>query len=127
MDKSYYILFRTMSARMEDAAEEVAQYDREHEDLDGEKTALTMRDDYIRLTDKLKTENPELSRDDYAKLLAAAYVIINGITNRIESEKKALHGYKIDIMPKLNRIINESTDDDGATKIAEELFTTEEN
>lgn len=130
MDKDMVNLFREMARHAEISAEQVAEYDRNKEDEQGEKTALVMRDDYIELGKKIESIGSEgaepLNRNDYAKLLAAAYIVINALEGRIKMEENAIHGYKVDILPRLNRIITETEDDETAMKLADELFTSVE-
>jgi len=80
-----------------------------------------MRNDFAALHDKLGTDEP-ITRADYAKLLVAAMIITNNIEDRIKSERKAIEGYKIDIIPKLSRINDETTNDEEAQKLANEIF-----
>lgn len=98
------------------------EYDRQKSDEKGEKTAQSMRDDYAKLYDKLRGDNVVLTRSEYAKLLVAAYIVVNNIEDRIKGERKAIEGYKIDIIPKLSRINDETTNDADASTLAEEIF-----
>ena len=85
-----------------------------------------MRDDFAALHDKLGTNEP-LTKAEYAKLLVAAMIVANNIEDRIKSERKAIEGYKIDIIPKLSRINDETTTDEEAQKLADEIFKIQEN
>jgi hypothetical protein len=80
-----------------------------------------MRDDFAALHDKLGTNAP-ITKADYAKLLVAAMIVTNNIEDRIKNERKAVEGYKIDVIPKLSRINDETTNDEEAQKLAEEIF-----
>ena len=80
-----------------------------------------MRNDFAALHDKLGTDEP-ITKADYAKLLVAAMIITNNIEDRIKSERKAIEGYKIDIIPKLSRVNDETTNDEEAQKLADEIF-----
>ena len=122
MDKKYLQLFTELAHAVETLSEQVMEYDRQKSDEKGEKTAQSMRDDYAKLYDKLRGDNVVLTRSEYAKLLVAAYIVVNNIEDRIKGERKAIEGYKIDIIPKLSRINDETTNDADASKLAEEIF-----
>lgn len=130
MDNKYLILFREIARTTEVLAERVMAYDKEKKDEKGEQTAQTMRDDFAKLHDKLSASNLDtnnISRMEWAKILVGAMVISNNLSEEIEQRKKALSGYKIDLIPKLNRIINETKTDEEAITLANELFEISEN
>jgi hypothetical protein len=130
MDNKYLILFREIARTTEVLAERVMAYDKEKKDEKGEQTAQTMRDDFAKLHDKLSASNLDtnsISRIEWAKILVGAMVISNNLSEEIEQRKKALSGYKIDLIPKLNRIINETKTDEEAITLANELFEISEN
>ena len=83
MDKSYQNLFKEMCQSAAMLAEQVMDYDNKKGDKKGFETAQIMRDDYQNLADTLSVRN-ELSYSDYAKLLAASYVIVGNIQNKID-------------------------------------------
>lgn len=82
-----------------------------------------MRDDYLNLHDKLTNEEV-LDKADFARLLVGAIIVTNQLDARIKNEQKALDGYKIDIIPKLDRINNAEADQ--VASLAEELFKVKE-
>lgn len=82
-----------------------------------------MRDDYLNLHDKL-TNGEVLDKADFARLLVGAIIVTNQLDARIKNEQKALDGYKIDIIPKLDQINN--TEADQVASLAEELFKVKE-
>ena len=130
MDKRYIKLFSEIARTVAILAERVMEYDHSKNDTNGEHTAQIMRDDYRDLKDKIQAESfttNQLVTGEYAKLLVGAMIIIQNIEDRITNEKKAVESYKIDILPKLQRIVNECKDDASATKLAEELFIITEN
>ena len=57
-------------------------YDKSNNDEKGYATAEMMRNDYQKLEDVL-SEGKELTYIDYTKLLAAAYIVMNNIQDRI--------------------------------------------
>lgn len=121
MDKKYLQLFTELTRAVEVLSEQVMDYDKAQNDEKGLETAEIMRDDFAALHDKLGTNEP-LTKAEYAKLLVAAMIVANNIEDRIKSERKAIEGYKIDIIPKLSRINDETTNDEEAIKLAEEIF-----
>lgn len=127
MDKTYLTLFTELVHTTEILAEQVMENDGKKEQAVN--AAKTMRSDYAQLYDRLRNKNfqeSSLKREDYAKLLVGAIITAQQIENRIKTEQAALSGYKIDVIPKLERIVNESEDTDGAQKLAQEILTVEE-
>lgn len=123
MDKRYRELFTLISQSVSNLAEQVMN---DHQDKGEEKqqeTAQIMRDDYLNLHNKL-TNGEELDKADFARLLVGAIIVTNQLDARIKNEQKALDGYKIDIIPKLDRINN--TEADQVASLAEELFKVKE-
>lgn len=123
MDKRYTELFTLISQSVSNLAEQVMN---DHQDKGEDKqqeTAQIMRDDYLNLHDKL-TNGEALDKADFARLLVGAIIVTNQLDARIKNEQKALDGYKIDIIPKLDRINN--TEADQVASLAEELFKVKE-
>ena len=126
MDSRYVKLFTQIAQSIEVIAEQAMEANRESNDKKGEDAAEKMREMYMELHDRMSKEDFDpktLSKADYARILVGAAIAAQGIEDRIEMEKKALEGYKIDTIPKLNRIMDEAKDDEGARALAEELFT----
>lgn len=126
MDNRYVKLFTQIAQSIEVIAEQAMEANRASNDKKGEDAAEKMREMYMELHDRMSKEDFDpktLSKADYARILVGAAIAAQGIENRIETEKKALEGYKIDTIPKLNRIMDEAKDDDSARALAEELFT----
>jgi hypothetical protein len=84
MDKSYQNLFKEMCQSAAVLAEQVMDYDDKKGDKKGFETAKIMRDDYQDLADVLSVKK-ELSYNDYAKLLAASYIITGNIQSKIDT------------------------------------------
>lgn len=125
MNKTYLKLFTELARTITLMSEQVMEYNHKNNDEKGENTAQIMRDDYTKLYDRMNEAgfDPDtLTRADYAKLLVAAIIATQNIENRIENEKKALQGYKIDTIPKLNRIIDETKTDEEAVALANQIF-----
>lgn len=130
MDNKYLTLFREIARNTEIMAERVMAYDKEKKDEKGEKTAQTMRDDFAKLHDKFaaKDFNPNtITRSEWAKILVGAMVISNNLEEEVKKIKNAQRGYKIDLIPKLNRIMEETKTDEEALTLANELFEISEN
>ena len=127
MDKSYRSLFIEMCRTTQVLAEQVMDYDKKQKDEKGFATAQKMRDDYQKLEDTLNAYK-ELVYNDYVKLLAAAYIVTNNIQDRITNEQKVIQNYKINIIPKLSRIMDEAKDNEELMKkLSTELLKVSEN
>jgi hypothetical protein len=124
MDKSYITLFKELTRAAEVAAEQVMEYDHLKGLAKEEETAKMMRDDYAQLHDKIE-KGEILSKNDYAKLLAGAYIVSNNLRDRATALKKAIAGYETDLMPKLQAIVEGSTTDEEANKLANEKLIIE--
>ena len=125
MDKKYITLFKDMAQALATSAETVADYNREKKDETGERTALTMRDDYQELAGRI-TDEYIPTKNDCAKLMVAAMVLVNQIQDKINAYKKAMTGYQTDIIPKLQDIIDNATDDN-IVELINEKFKIQEN
>lgn len=126
MDKSYITLFNELARATAVTSEQVMDYDHEKGDEKGFQTAMTMRDDYEALKDRIN-ETYEMNKADAAKLLVAAYIQISQLQDRMEALKKALTGYQTDVLPKLQSIVDEAKTDEDAIKMANEKFIVEDN
>lgn len=123
MNSKYLELFTLIAQQIANLAEQVMNDHQDKKETKEQETAQTMRDDYLNLHDKL-TSNQELNKADYARILVGAIIIANQLTARIQNEQKALDGYKLDIIPKLDQINNTEYDDVPA--LAAKLFTVKE-
>ena len=124
MDSRYLELFTLIAQQIANLAEQVMNDHQDKGETKEQETAQTMRDDYLNLHDKL-TSNQELNKADYARLLVGTIIITNQLATRIQNEQKALDGYKLDIIPKLDQINN--TDYDEVPSLASKLFTIKED
>ena len=123
MNQTYIQTFIDMARSSEISAERVMDYNHQKNDEQGEKTAEVMRNDYVALGERLKQHEYILTKSDAAKLLVSAYVVKQQLVDNITRIKTAITGYQTDIMPKLNRIINECKTDEDVKKLSEELFS----
>lgn len=119
MDKKYTELFTLISQSISNLAEQVMNNHQENGENKQQETAQIMRDDYLNLHDKL-VNGEELNKADFARLLVGAIIVTNQLNARIKNEQKALDGYKIDVIPKLDRINN--ADAEEVPSLAKELF-----
>ena len=129
MDKMYKKLFSEVTNTVSILAERVMDENHKEQNNDGLRTSTIMRDDYNTLTDKLKDDNfdtDNLTKQDYAKILVGVMLVVNNLTSRIENEQKAIDNYKLQIIPKLQRIINECETLEQTAALANELFLIEE-
>lgn len=122
MDKTYIDLFKELTKATEIAAEQVMEYDHSKGDTKAEETAKIMRDDYAALHDKLASDDFDgiLTKNDFSKLLAGVYIVTNNLRDRIAGMKKAIVGYETDLMPKLQAIVEQTSSDEEANKMASE-------
>lgn len=129
MHQKYIELFKEITHATEVLAEQVMNFDHEKNDEKGESTAKSMRDDYVKLYDRLRADDFDpvtLTKSDYAKILVGVFIVVNNLETRIASEQKAVKNYKETVVTRLERIINECDNDEAAQKLAEELFTIDE-
>ena len=119
MDKRYVELFTLISQSVANLAEQVMNNHQDKGETKEQEVAQTMRDDYLALKNKLDSSE-ELNKADFARLLVGAVIVTNQLDARIKNEQKALDGYKLDIIPKLDRINN--TEPDEVSALAAELF-----
>lgn len=127
MDKVYITLLTDIVHATELVAEQTMNLNKENNDLKGYNTSKIMRDDYATLYDKMRAndfDSTTLTKRDYAKIMVGMIIISQQLEKKIETEQKILQGYKTNTIPKLDRIIN-CTDDEEAIKLAEEIFQVE--
>jgi len=127
MSNEYLTLFKELAHAVELLAEQVMEYDHEHNDEGGEKTAQIMRDDFAALASKFDSENPAFERNDFIKLLTGVYIIVNNLQDKITNIRKTIDGYNTNVGAKLQRIMNETTSDEEAAQLANELFNIQQN
>ena len=124
MDKKYTELFTLISQSVANLAEQVMNNHQDKGETKEQETAQIMRDDYMTLHDKL-IAGEDLVKADFARLLVGTIIVTNQLDARIKNEQKALDGYKIDVIPKLDRINN--TEPDEVPSLAAELFRIKES
>lgn len=127
MDKKYIELFKNLAQTTAATAEQVMDYDREHGDNQGLETAIFMRDDFQELANRMNNDEYTLVKNDAAKLIVGVMIVVNQLQTRIDTIKTAINGYQNDVLPKLQRIVDEAQNDEEANKIANEEFIIENN
>ena len=88
-----------------------------------------MRDDYQDLADKIDAAGNDyaLTRNDAAKLTAAAMIMVNQLQDRITFYKHSIAGYQTDLIPKLQELLASELTDDAFGNLANEKFILENN
>ena len=122
INERYHKLFEELAHTTEITAEQVMELDKQKNDEDGLKTAETMRDDFAKLYDRLSNPDYNITRNDYLKLLVGAFIVVNVLENNKKTTELSIHGYKSDVIPKLQRIMDETSDDSEAEKLSNEIF-----
>lgn len=125
MNNNYITLFKEIVHNCEILSEQVMELDKKNNDEKGLNTATIMRDDYANLYDRLKAEDFDpstLTRNDYAKILAATYITMSNLEDKIKVLQKAVSGYKVDILPKLQRVVEETKTDEEVRELVEKIF-----
>lgn len=125
MNERYLKLLKEIAHTVPIYAEHVMDYDKQKNDDKGLTTAQAMRDDFQKLYNRMneKDFNPDsLSRADFAKFLVGAFIISENLTSQVKNIRQFINGYKIDLIPKLDRIVNETKTDEESLKLANEIF-----
>ena len=78
------------------------------------------------MVDKINDEYV-VNRTDAIKFLVGAMIMVNQLTDRIANLRQAVAGYQTDLIPKLQNIIDNTTDDIAASEMANTLFITDNN
>ena len=123
MDNKYISLFSELTKTNIMFAEQVEKYDRQLNDEKGANNAQLMREDFMLLDNRI-ADGSILQKNDYAKLLVCALTVSNSLLEKIKTYRTALQGYKTDLIPKLQRIVEETSTDEEAQNLANELFET---
>lgn len=124
MDKRYIELFTLISQGTANLAEQVMNDHQDKGETKEQETAQIMRDDCLKLKEKLDSSQ-DLNKSDFARLLVGTFIIANQLDARIKGELKALDAYRLDIIPKLDRINN--TEPEEVPALAAELFNVKES
>lgn len=126
MHDKYLQLFKELAHTVQLLSEQVMQIDNSKNDEKGKQAAQTMRNDYSQLYDKLRKpefNSDKLEKKDYAKLLVGAIIVVKQLEKKLAAETKAISGYKTDVIPKLERMVNEAESQEERIALGRELFT----
>ena len=127
MNEKYLQLFTELAHSLELLTERAMEEEKEAGNAEALQTAITMRKNYMEIYDKLRGDKvTKLTISDFAHLYVAAGILVNQLESKKKTIDKAIQGYKIDVLPKLNRILNECKDDFSVIRLAKELFSIEE-
>lgn len=125
MDSKYVTLFREIAHATEVLAERVMDYDRDNDNEKGVNTAQFMRDDFADIYNRIRAEdfNPDtLTKQDYQKLLVGTYIVVNNLQDKVKNEQVAISNYKTNIIPRLQRVIDECETQEEVIKLTNEIF-----
>ena len=125
MDTKYIQLFAQLANSTQVLASQVSNYNLSKLDEKGADTAKTMSEDFTQLYKKISAPDFDaatLTRQDFAKLLVGALIVSQHLENQINNQQTALNGYKEDLIPKLEEVINKSSTTEDAQKVASEIF-----
>lgn len=117
MNKQYLDLFQHLMLNCESSAEKIK------EEESNNAAAQQLWEGFSKLRDKLAS-NPEcvLNRSEYLILLTGSMIMKNQLLNDILNIQKTIQGYSLDVIPKLERIMNETKTDEEAQTLANQLF-----
>ena len=121
MNEKYKTLFALIAQNMESIAERAMEDDKAKNDMQGYKTAKEMRSKYARLHDLLTSKTVEyiLVKNDIIDLYIGANIIAQQIEARVRREQTALQGYRLDLIPKLEKAMQNEDE-------IEKIFTIQE-
>ena len=121
MNEKYKTLFALIAQNMESIAERAMEDDKAKNDMQGYKTAKEMRSKYARLHDLLTSKTVEYIpvKNDIIDLYIGANIIAQQIEARIRREQTAIQGYRLDLIPKLEKAMKNEDE-------IEKIFTIQE-
>jgi hypothetical protein len=121
MNEKYKTLFALIAQNMENIAERAMEDDKAKNDMQAYKTAKEMRSKYARLHDLLTSKTVEYIpvKNDIIDLYIGANIVAQQIEARVKREQAALQGYKLDLIPKLEKAMKSEDE-------IEKIFTIQE-
>ena len=122
MNEKYKTLFALIAQNMENIAERAMEDDKAKNDMQAYKTAKEMRSKYARLHDLLTSKTVEYIpvKNDIIDLYIGANIVAQQIEARIKREQVALQCYKLDLIPKLEKAMNNEDEIEKIFAIQEE-------
>ena len=121
MNEKYKALFALIAQNMENIAERAMEDDKAKNDMQAYKTAKEMRSKYARLHDLLTSKTVEYTpvKNDIIDLYIGANIVAQQLEARIKREQTALQGYRLDLIPKLEKAMKNEDE-------IEKIFTIQE-
>jgi hypothetical protein len=121
MNEKYKTLFALIAQNMESVAERAMEDDKAKNDMQAYKTAKEIRSKYARLHDLLTSKTVEYIpvKNDIIDLYIGANIIAQQIEARVRREQTALQGYRLDLIPKLEKAMKNEDE-------IEKIFTIQE-
>ena len=121
MNEKYKTLFALIAQNMENIAERAMEDDKAKNDMQAYKTAKEMRSKYARLHDLLTSKTVEYIpvKNDIIDLYIGANIVAQQIEARVKREQTALQGYRLDLIPKLEKAMKNEDE-------IEKIFTIQE-
>ena len=121
MNEKYKTLFALIAQNMENIAERAMEDDKAKNDMQAYKTAKEMRSKYARLHDLLTSKTVEytLEKNHIIDLYNGANIVAQQIETRVRREQTALQGYRLDLIPKLEKAMKNEDE-------IEKIFTIQE-
>lgn len=121
MNEKYKTLFALIAQNMENIAERAMEDDKAKNDMQAYKTAKEMRSKYARLHDLLTSKTVEYIpvKNDIIDLYIGANIVAQQIEVRVKREQTALQGYRLDLIPKLEKAMKNEDE-------IEKIFTIQE-
>ena len=121
MNEKYKTLFALIAQNMESIAERAMEDDKAKNDMQAYKTAKEMRSKYARLHDLLTSKTVDYTpvKNDIIDLYIGANLITQQIEARVRREQTAIQGYRLDLIPKLEKAMKNEDE-------IEKIFTIQE-
>lgn len=120
MDKQFSNLFLQVVTNCEVAAEESRDQDNP--------AAEELREKFGALRDKLTADpNATLTRSEYLQILVGCMIVKNQLLTEILKYQETVQHYSMVVIPRLERIMNETKNDAEAAALAKEIFQTIDN
>ena len=122
MNEKYKTLFALIAQNMENIAERAMEDDKANNDMQAYKTAKEMRSKYARLHDLLTSKTVEYIpvKNDIIDLYIGANIVAQQIEVRVKREQTALQGYRLDLIPKLEKAMKNEDEIEKIFAIQEE-------
>lgn len=122
MNEKYKTLFALIAQNMESVAERAMEDDKAKNDMQAYKTAKEMRSKYARLHDLLTSKTVDYTpvKNDIIDLYIGANIVAQQIEARVRREQTAIQGYRLDLIPKLEKAMKNEDEIEKIFAIQEE-------